>query len=66
MVKVSVSDNGKGFDPATLEDSSGLGLKVIRERTEILGGFMEIDSAVGLGCKVTFQVPSLDIEKAIQ
>ena len=65
MVKVSVSDNGKGFDPTTLEDGSGLGLKVIRERTEILGGFMEIDSAVGQGCKVTFQVPSLDIEKAI-
>ena len=65
VVKVSVSDNGKGFDPTTIEDNSGLGLKVIRERSEILGGFMEIDSAVGQGCKVTFQVPSLDIEKAI-
>lgn len=65
VVKVSVSDNGRGFDPATLEESSGLGLKVIRERAEILGGYMEVDTAVGQGCKVTFQVPSLDIEKAI-
>ena len=65
VVKVSVSDNGKGFDPTNIEESSGLGLKVIRERSEILGGYMEIDSAVGQGCKVTFQVPSLDIEKAI-
>jgi len=65
MVKVTVSDNGKGFDPSTIEESSGLGLKVIRERSEILGGYMEIDSAVGQGCRVTFQVPSLDFEKAI-
>lgn len=64
-IKVSVSDNGKGFDPTTIEDGSGLGLKVIRERSEILGGYMEIDSAPGQGCKVTFQVPSLDIDKAI-
>jgi two-component system sensor histidine kinase DegS len=65
MVKVSVSDNGKGFDPTMIEESSGLGLKVIRERSEILGGYMDIDAAVGQGCRVTFQVPSLDIEKAI-
>ncbi len=65
VVKVIVSDNGKGFDPTTIEESSGLGLKVIRERAEILGGFMEVNSAVGQGCRVTFQVPSLDIEKAI-
>ncbi len=65
VVKVIVSDNGKGFDPTTIEESSGLGLKVIRERSEILGGYMEVDLAVGQGCRVTFQVPSLDIEKAI-
>jgi two-component system sensor histidine kinase DegS len=65
VVKVSVGDNGKGFDPTTIEDGSGLGLKVIRERSEILGGYMDIDTGVGQGCKITFQVPSLDIEKAI-
>ncbi len=66
LVKVTVNDNGKGFDPSTLEESNGVGLKLIRERVEMLGGYMEIESALGQGCKVTFQVPSLDIENAIK
>jgi two-component system, NarL family, sensor histidine kinase DegS len=57
QVKVVVGDNGKGFDPNTLGESSGLGLKLIKDRTELLGGFFNIESAVGQGCHITFQVP---------
>jgi len=64
-IKVNVGDNGKGFDPALIEDSSGVGLKVIRERVELLGGYLEIDASLGQGCRVTFQVPCTDFEKAI-
>jgi two-component system sensor histidine kinase DegS len=64
-IKVTVGDNGKGFDPAVIDDSNGIGLKVIRERVELLGGYLEIDAALGQGCRVTFQVPSTDLEKAI-
>jgi two-component system, NarL family, sensor histidine kinase DegS len=65
VIKVSVQDNGKGFDPSIIENNSGLGLKLIKERSEMLGGYLEIDSAPGQGCRVTFQVPCLDFEKAI-
>jgi two-component system, NarL family, sensor histidine kinase DegS len=65
QVKVVISDNGKGFDLETLEKSEGLGLKLIRERVEMLGGYFKIDSAVGQGCKVSFQVPSLETESNI-
>lgn len=61
LVTVSVSDNGKGFDPQILENCEGLGLKLIRERVDLLGGYMEIDSAVGQGAKVLFQVPALEV-----
>jgi two-component system sensor histidine kinase DegS len=64
-VKVTVADNGKGFDPTTMEESNGVGLKVIRERVELLGGYLEIDASYGQGCRVTFQVPCSDYEKAI-
>lgn len=57
FVKMVVQDTGKGFDPEELSTKSGLGLKVIRERVEMLGGYMDIDSAVGQGCRVTVQVP---------
>jgi two-component system sensor histidine kinase DegS len=65
-IKVTVGDSGKGFDPTILEESNGLGLKVIRERVEMLGGYFEVDAALGQGCRVTFQVPCLDVDKAIK
>jgi two-component system sensor histidine kinase DegS len=58
LVRVSVEDNGKGFDPETLKESTNLGLKLIRERAEMLGGSFEIDSASGSGARISFSVPS--------
>lgn len=57
-VRATVEDNGKGFDPTLLNDESGLGLKLIKERTEMLGGTFDIDSVVGQGTKITFTVPA--------
>ena len=59
-VKVSISDNGKGFNPATVNDADNLGLKLIRERVDMLGGSIEIDSAPGKGSRISFQVPALE------
>ncbi|HKJ37404.1 MAG TPA: ATP-binding protein [Anaerolineales bacterium] len=56
-VRVSVDDNGKGFDPESIEGTS-LGLKLIRERAEMLGGTFELDSAVGRGARISFAVPA--------
>jgi two-component system, NarL family, sensor histidine kinase DegS len=56
--KVMVEDNGKGFDIETLDEKSNMGLKIIKERCEMLGGFMEVDSAIGEGARVTFQIPT--------
>jgi two-component system sensor histidine kinase DegS len=58
LIRVSVEDNGKGFSPETLKDSSNLGLKLIRERAEMLGGNFEIDSSAGSGARISFTVPS--------
>lgn len=57
-IRVSVDDNGKGFDPDSLQHSNSLGLKLIGERTEMLGGSFEIDSAVGKGTRILFAVPA--------
>jgi two-component system, NarL family, sensor histidine kinase DegS len=57
-IRVSVDDNGKGFDPDSLQQSNSLGLKLIRERTEMLGGSFEMDSAVGKGARILFAVPA--------
>jgi two-component system, NarL family, sensor histidine kinase DegS len=57
-VRVSVDDNGKGFDPESLQNSNNLGLRLIRERAEMLGGNFEIDSNIGKGTRVAFAVPA--------
>ena len=57
-VRVSVDDNGRGFDPDSVQQGTSLGLKLIRERAEMLGGSFEVDSAVGRGTRVSFAVPA--------
>ncbi len=58
FIRVNVEDNGKGFAPETLQDSTSLGLKLIRERSEMLGGNFEVESAPGSGARISFTVPS--------
>ncbi len=58
LVRVSVDDNGKGFDPEVIRSGNSLGLKLIRERTEMLGGKFEVDSSAGKGARIVFTVPA--------
>jgi signal transduction histidine kinase len=53
---LAVSDDGQGFDPHAKAD--GFGLHIIRERAELLGGTLDINSAPGRGTHVTAQLPT--------
>jgi two-component system sensor histidine kinase DegS len=57
LIRVGVDDNGKGFDTDAVQGKN-LGLKLIRERTEMLGGTFEIDSAMGKGTRIMFSLPA--------
>lgn len=63
QIKLVVTDNGKGFDTAMLSSTKGLGLKLIEDRVEMLGGFFDLDSSPGQGCRVSLTVPILSFEK---
>jgi two-component system, NarL family, sensor histidine kinase DegS len=56
-IKVSTDDDGKGFDVEKMVDKGGMGLKVIRDRVEMMGGSIDIESVVGQGTRVTFELP---------
>lgn len=58
LIKVSVDDNGKGFDTEKLEQEKSLGLKIIRDRVNMLGGSFDIDASLGKGTRVSFSVPT--------
>jgi two-component system sensor histidine kinase DegS len=57
-VKVMVDDDGKGFDTSALVEKSGMGLGAIRDRLGLLGGQMDIDSVIGKGTRISFQLPA--------
>lgn len=59
-VKMAVTDNGKGFNPELVNERDNLGLKLIRQRVDMLGGSLEIESALGKGSRIGFQVPALE------
>ena len=46
VVKLSISDNGSGFDPEDLPPDS-LGLDIMHERAEAIGAALIIDSQIG-------------------
>jgi signal transduction histidine kinase len=48
---VHIIDEGRGFDPARLADTTG-GLQSMRERANLLGGHLTIESAPGKGTRV--------------
>jgi len=56
-VRVTVEDDGRGFDPKRISDNCGFGLRSMRGRTEAAGGLFEIDSAPGHGTRVTVFMP---------
>jgi len=57
-VKVIVEDNGKGFEVNLLEERGHMGIKVIKERAEKLGGYLDVASEPKSGTRVTFQIPA--------
>jgi two-component system, NarL family, sensor histidine kinase DegS len=56
-IRLSMDDNGNGFDTDSLEKESNLGLKLIKDRAEMLGGKFVIDTAPGKGARVNMTIP---------
>lgn len=55
---ITVEDDGRGFDVAgVLLHRDGFGLHTMRERMELIGGSLEVDSEPGRGTRVVARVP---------
>jgi signal transduction histidine kinase len=55
-VRVTVRDNGSGFDP--IANTDGFGLIGMRERVELLEGTLEVESAPGQGATINATFPA--------
>jgi PAS domain S-box-containing protein len=54
-VQINIADDGIGFDPRRAR-KGGMGLRTMRERADLLGGALEIQSSPGAGTSVTVRV----------
>lgn len=59
-LSVVVEDNGVGFIPENVASHAHLGIFGMRERVEMLGGKLTIESSVGKGTTVQVEVPHGD------
>jgi len=57
-ILVIVEDNGIGFDAALAYNKDRLGLVGIRERIEMVGGNLTIESIIGRGTTLVVEVPN--------
>jgi two-component system, NarL family, sensor histidine kinase DegS len=56
---VEVRDNGRGFDPAAVRvrTRGGAGIIGMRERAEVIGARLDVESSSGAGCHVWLAIP---------
>ncbi|HEX6864637.1 MAG TPA: ATP-binding protein, partial [Thermoanaerobaculia bacterium] len=54
-LRLSIHDDGQGFDPAAA--TAGMGLRSMRERLAALGGDLDVESAPGQGTTLSARVP---------
>lgn len=64
---VTVEDDGKGFDVSKYvfdQHNQHFGLISMRERTNLLGGEMELKSTEGKGTKISFRLPVNQVSRS--
>lgn len=54
-IKLSIKDNGKGFNTSAAKE--GIGLQNIRQRAELFSGIFTINSSPGNGCELKVEIP---------
>jgi signal transduction histidine kinase len=58
LLKILCIDNGVGFDYVKMsKESNGIGLSSLKNRTEIMGGSMVVESKRGKGTAFLFEIP---------
>jgi signal transduction histidine kinase len=62
LATLRIADDGRGFEPGRVVAPSpgrqgGYGLQGLRERLELVGGALRIESAAGMGTQLEVTIP---------
>lgn len=61
-LRVTVEDDGRGFDPEEIGEKAGFGLRSMRGRADMVGACLEVNPTPGKGTHVIIRVPWLKEE----
>jgi signal transduction histidine kinase len=61
-IRLDVDDNGSGFSPHLVDASRHFGLALMRERVELAGGALQVNSSRGMGTRLSARLPSTDVQ----
>ena len=56
-IRLTIMDNGRGFDPGRVKGKQGLGLDSMKERAYLIGGDFSLESQPGQGTVIEVLVP---------
>ncbi len=56
-LSVTITDDGRGFNPLAVDPSSSFGIRIMEERVTQLNGRFSLKTAPGAGVEVMFQLP---------
>jgi signal transduction histidine kinase len=64
FARLSVSDDGAGFDESavTWSNECGWGLTIMRERTAMMGGTFRLETASGKGTTIHIEIPEESVD----
>lgn len=57
VLTLEISDNGRGIPRETLHNPSGYGIRGLRERAKVVGGWLDISSQEGQGTTLILSIP---------
>ena len=57
VAELTVSDDGRGFDPEEVDKNSHFGLQLMAERVEAVGGSVLVTSSPGAGTTIAASIP---------
>ncbi len=57
-MRLMVEDDGRGFDPHAVDETHHFGLQLIRDRVELAGGVVLVESGVGRGTRIMVRLPA--------
>jgi signal transduction histidine kinase len=57
IIRLAITDNGAGFDPASVGDHAGHGLRNIASRVREIGARLQVNAAPGRGTSIIVELP---------